>query len=86
MVSISKLKNNILQTIVMKNIRSKTICSKRTPYFVIFMVQNERQIRGKMLCKSFYCFYDNKKIVLICLTGWHKFIVLLQIIDLVENQ
>lgn len=50
----------------MKNIQSKTIHSKRMPHFVIFMVQSERQIRGRMLCKPFYCFYDNKKIVLIC--------------------
>jgi hypothetical protein len=55
MGSISKLKDNDpLQASVMKNIQSKTRCSLETQYFVIFMVQSERQIKERMLCASLF--------------------------------
>lgn len=71
----------------MKNIQSKTISSSEVQNFVIFIVRSERQIKGRMLCKPFYCFYNNNNMIdLICLIGWLKFIILLQFIDLVKNQ
>lgn len=70
----------------MKNIESKTICSKRTPHFVIFMVQNERQLAKECCASLFIAFMIIRRYSLFVLIGWYKFIVLLQIIDMAESQ
>lgn len=57
---------NIHWTSVMKNIERKTIYCLAMQLFVIFTAHHERQIKEECRDSLSHCFYDNKKIVLIC--------------------